>query len=194
MSLTVASRYSAKVLSPKPKKFMSPRFFGDMLAAAASKVLFVEDVEQLDKIQHRLDLRSAWGTRLDRAVMITFSRRHYQTIGRKGIGASKFRGKRHIAASHQRADWLGLEAYPSGAVSRLPAWVRPPVGMLPPTLLRQALQALCRPRWMRHNTAFAEIIDRRITFYMTVPSRDGENSFVRAISHPARRIEAICRL
>jgi hypothetical protein len=88
--LLVASRYSAKVLSPKPKKFMSPRFFGDILAAAASKVLFVEDVEQLDKIQHRLDLRSAWGTRLDRAVMITFSRRHYQTIGRKGIGASKF--------------------------------------------------------------------------------------------------------
>jgi hypothetical protein len=92
-----APRYVGKILAPSPRKFLSARSFQDFLSALGVKLLLVEDEEQLARIRDRLEERSALGTRIESAVTITLSRRHFQTIGRKGVGASKFRGKRHYS-------------------------------------------------------------------------------------------------
>jgi hypothetical protein len=68
--LLVSPRYSAKVLSPRPSKFLSKRLFKDILSAAAVKLLLIEDPEQFAKVKDRLTPRSSLGVRLDQAVHI----------------------------------------------------------------------------------------------------------------------------
>jgi hypothetical protein len=88
-------RYTSKVLGPRPSRLLSARLFQDILSAAAVKVLLVEDEKQLARIKDRLDLRSNWGESLSDAIVMTYSRKHFRDIGRKG-GVSKRRGKRHM--------------------------------------------------------------------------------------------------
>jgi hypothetical protein len=95
--LLLSPRYSAKVLSPRPSKFMSKRLFGDILSVAAVKLLLIEDPEQFDKIKHRLDQRSTLGVRIDNAVHIVRSRRHFREIGKLGSQARKRQpSRRHM--------------------------------------------------------------------------------------------------
>jgi hypothetical protein len=94
--LLLARGFTGKFLAPRPSKFMSARLFGDILSAAAVRLLMVEDEVQLERIKDRLTPRSTWGVRLDGAVTITRSRRFFRDIGRKGGLARKPPGRRRM--------------------------------------------------------------------------------------------------